>query len=277
MTSSQSKSYDISPLVEIVKQLRGPSGCPWDKEQTHESLTQYAIEEAHELVEVLEKPRSPENDSLIKEELGDVLFQVILHSQLAAEREAFDIHDVIECISTKLIRRHPHVFSDTKVKSSAEVVENWEKIKAAEKNADTSKNPYQISIPALPALQRAFKIGKKTEKLNFDWSTPEDVLLKVEEEFAELREALDNESQIEIEHEIGDVFFSLAQLARHLQIEPEQVLRKANTRFESRFKLMIELCNQDSKDWGKLSLEEKENYWQKAKVLLKKETQTHKN
>ena len=274
MNNSPTNLRDISSLVEIVEQLRGPQGCPWDKEQTHESLTQYAIEETHELVEVLEAPRNAANDDLMKEELGDVLFQVILHSQLASERGAFNLSDVIENISEKLIRRHPHVFANLAVKNSQEVIENWEKIKKEEKGNDNSNNPYAITVPALPALQKAYKIGKKTEKLKFDWTNIEDVLLKVEEEYNELHEALDLDSDDAIEHELGDVLFSLAQLGRHLELEPEQVLRKANSRFESRFKLMVELSQQDGIDWGSLSMEQKEIYWQKAKLKLKKHPPT---
>lgn len=261
----------ISSLVEIVAQLRGPAGCPWDKEQTHESLTQYAIEETHELVEAIEIPASPFKDSKIKEELGDVLFQVILHSQLASERGAFTLEDVIASISEKLIRRHPHVFADTEVADSAEVIRNWEKIKKEEKEKaqDTNDSPYALNVPPLPALQRAYKIGKRTEKLQFDWEDTDGVMLKVEEELTELREALDSESDTEIEHELGDVFFSLAQLGRHLKMEPEQVLRRANLRFEGRFNKMVELARSEGKDWGHLTLEEKESYWQKAKKLLK--------
>jgi tetrapyrrole methylase family protein/MazG family protein len=269
MNSTPINLRDISALVEIVSTLRGPEGCPWDKEQTHESLTQYAIEETHELVEALEAPRSKINDLQIKEELGDVLFQVLLHSQLAAERGAFQFSDVIETISEKLIRRHPHVFGNEQVKTADEVIQNWEKIKKQEKKeTDPSSEIFSISVPAMPALQKAYKIGKRTEKLGFDWTSLDEVILKVEEEYAELREALDLDSDEAIEHELGDALFSLAQLGRHLKFEPEQVLRTANARFENRFKLMIKLSQKDGKDWGQLPLEEKEAYWQKAKKQI---------
>lgn len=272
MAQTPSNLRQIESLVEIVSRLRGPDGCPWDKEQTHESLTQYAIEETHELVEALELPQNQSNkDQKIKEELGDVLFQVILHAQLSKERGAFGIEDVIESISEKLIRRHPHVFGDAKVADTAEVIKNYDVIKKQEK-ALSQSSPYSLDVPPLPALQRAYKIGKRTEKLQFDWDDAEGVMVKVEEEFEELREALEEGSEREIEHELGDVLFSLAQLGRHLEMEPEQVLRKANTRFESRFAKMIELATLDKKDWAHLKLEEKEEYWQKAKALLKAKT-----
>lgn len=270
MPKAPSNLRQFESLVEIVKSLRGPDGCPWDKEQTHESLTQYAIEETAELVEAIET-KDASRDMKMKEELGDVLFQVILHSAMAAERGAFTLDDVIHSISEKLVRRHPHVFGEVNVADSAEVIRNWEEIKKAEKTlkGEAQKSPYALNVPPLPALQKSFKIGKRTEKLQFDWENVEGVMSKVDEEFDELREALDLTSKEEIEHELGDVFFSLAQLGRHLDMDPEQVLRKANNRFEERFNKMIEFATQDGKDWGKLTLEEKESYWLQAKQALK--------
>lgn len=262
----------IESLVEIVARLRGPDGCPWDKEQTHESLTQYAIEETHELVEVLEYPSGALKDQKMKEELGDVLFQVILHAQLASERGAFTLEDVISSISEKLLRRHPHVFGDTKVQDSAEVVRNWESIKKAEKAADggeASVSPYALNVPPLPALQRAYKIGKRTEKLAFDWEDAEGAMNKVEEEFAELREAIDEGTDEQVQAELGDVLFSLAQLSRHLDLEPEQILRRGNVKFETRFNKMVELAAADGVDWGSLSMDDKDKYWVKAKEILR--------
>lgn len=270
----------IESLVEIVARLRGPDGCPWDKEQTHQSLTQYAIEETHELVEALEAPEHPSKDRKIKEELGDVLFQVVLHAQLAAERGAFDLNDVMASVSEKLIRRHPHVFGDAKVADSAEVARQWEEIKKQERviaggledlaqDLTAKSSPYALNVPPLPALQRAYKIGKRTQKLRFDWDNAADAMLKVEEEFAELREALDNDVMPEIEYELGDVLFSLSQLSRHLNLDPEQVLRKGNRRFERRFNKMIELAQAEGVDWSALDLEGKDVYWRKAKEFFK--------
>lgn len=268
MAHIPSNLRQLESLVEIVKSLRAPDGCPWDKEQTHESLTQYVIEETHELVEALELPESSLKDEKIKEELGDVLFQVILHAQLATERGAFTLNDIIEGISEKLVRRHPHVFADLKVSDSEEVIRNWEKIKKQEKAAK-DEDAYALNVPPLPALQRAYKIGKRTEKMQFDWDDAEGVMLKVEEEFEELREAIEEGGDKAIAHELGDVLFSLAQLGRHLEMEPEYVLRRANQRFEGRFNKMVEIARLEKKDWGALTLEEKEAYWQKAKAALK--------
>ena len=271
MSKSPSNLRHIESLVEIVRSLRAPDGCPWDREQTHESLTQYAIEETHELVEAIESTSAAAmKDQKIKEELGDVLFQVVLHSQLASERGAFTLEDVIASISEKLVRRHPHVFADVKVADSAEVIRNWEEIKKAEAAAkQEGPAAFSLNVPPLPALQRAYKIGKRTEKLQFDWENVEGVMLKVEEEFAELREALEEGSDKEINHELGDVLFSLAQLGRHLEMDPEQVLRRANTRFETRFSKMIDVATSEKKDWHALTLEEKESFWLKAKKILK--------
>lgn len=268
MAHIPSNLRQLESLVEIVKSLRAPDGCPWDKEQTHESLTQYAIEETHELVEALELPESSLKDEKIKEELGDVLFQVILHAQLATERGAFSLNDIIEGISEKLVRRHPHVFADLKVSDSEEVIRNWEKIKKQEK-AGKDEDAYALNVPPLPALQRAYKIGKRTEKMQFDWDDAEGVMLKVEEEFEELREAIEEGGDKAIAHELGDVLFSLAQLGRHLNMEPEYVLRRANQRFEGRFNKMVEIARSEKKEWGALTLEEKETFWQKAKAALK--------
>lgn len=291
----------VHALVGIVADLRGPNGCPWDKEQNHRSLARYAIEESHEMVEALEEreafreamdpgkttlkntaPAELQNinrfaflTNKFKDELGDVLFQVVLHSQLAAEEGAFTFDDVVASLSEKLVRRHPHVFGDVKVNGTEDVFKNWELIKKAEKEARGEKGAL-ISVPAsLPALQRAFAIGEKTNKLKFDWEGPTDVWLKVEEEFSELQEAMDNDVMSEIEHELGDLLFSLAQLARHYELDPEQVLRTANSRFLGRFEKMVAYYREKEaatnnvdealKKFSALSTEEKEKFWQAIK------------
>ncbi|HEY8270048.1 MAG TPA: nucleoside triphosphate pyrophosphohydrolase [Pseudobdellovibrionaceae bacterium] len=283
-------------LMNIVTDLRGPNGCPWDKEQTHNTLARYAIEETFEMVEALEEredcrrklgqaPSKEEENknrnsfvslsTKFKEELGDVLFQVVLHSQLASEEGSFDFSDVVISICEKLVRRHPHVFGDVIVKNSEDVIKNWNNIKKEEK-AKRGEKASLISVPpGLPALQRAFTIGEKTHRINFDWQGPQEVWLKVEEEIAELQEAIDNDVMSEIEHELGDVLFSLAQLARHYELDPEQVLRAANTRFLGRFEKMIgeyrkakantSDVDEVLKKFGALSTEEKENFWELAK------------
>lgn len=263
---------EFSSLIKVVEHLRGPQGCPWDKEQTHESLTRFAIEEAHELAEAINSG----NKLHFIEELGDVLLQVILHSEIATQAGEFTIHDVIETLNEKMIRRHPHVFADTQVSSSAEVLKNWSEIKAEEKAKDKSKpqNPLSFDIPLdLPALMRSHKIGDKTRKIHFDWGRAEEVFLKVEEEVAELKEALqsfvsdlDATKISHLESEIGDVLFSVAQLARHLDLDSEQALRKTNRRFERRFAKMQDLVTTAGLHWSALSPAERESFWQAAKL-----------
>lgn len=256
---------NFDALTEIVKTLRGPDGCPWDKEQNHETLTQYAIEEAYELAEAID---NKQKDELI-EELGDLLLQVVLHSEIASQNRDFTIEDVITSICAKMIRRHPHVFANEKAETSQEVLANWQIIKNEEKRK--KKTPInRFDIPtAIPALIRSQKIGTKTHNFNFDWNTPHQVFAKVEEEVRELKEALQTGTSEEKQFELGDLLFSLAQLARHLNFDAEQALRQTNTRFEKRFFKMLELMKLENIDINELSSEQKESYWQKAKLELK--------
>lgn len=252
-------------LIQVIRDLRSPEGCPWDKEQTHKTLTPYAIEEVYELVEALES----EQDAHICEELGDVLFQVVLHAQLAEERGAFKIADVIESIVSKIVRRHPHVFANVKVSNADEVIKNWNTIKQEEKKNKKQKAKIFDYPPHLPALQVADKIGEKTEKYKFDWSEAQQVLNQLKLEMIELEEAMQNKTnphqQHELEHEMGDVLFSAAQLARHLKIEPETSLRKTNLRFTQRFEKMLTHSN-GLENFINTSAPEKEMLWKKVKT-----------
>lgn len=257
----------LSSLIQIVADLRGPEGCPWDKEQTHQSLAPYAVEEVAELVEAIESG----DDRQTKEELGDVLFQVILHSQLARERSAFSFTDVLESLNEKMVRRHPHVFGDVVAKNTQEVWKNWEELKRKEKaEKPASKRALDVPLP-LPALQRAAKIGHRTQKLKFDWENAGQVLEKVREEFAELEEAIEEKSTRALIHEMGDVLFSLAQLSRHLGLDPEQCLREGNRRFENRFETMMAVAKEKNLSWEKLGNEEKEQLWTEAKQRTAKD------
>lgn len=246
-------------LVEIVSHLRGPKGCPWDKEQTPKSLTPFIVEEAYELVDAIEAGSTED----WKEELGDLLLQAVLQAQIASEDKNFSINDVIEGISSKLVRRHPHVFSHTKVKDSEEVLKNWEAIKQTE-NKVKPKNKF--SFPKrLPALQTAGKIGEKTKKYNFDWPNAKAVFNKVREEFNELENALNLSNRDHQIEELGDLLFSLAQLSRHLEMDPESALRKSNRKFEKRFFKLKKMADQLGKDMTKMSPSELEALWQKVK------------
>ncbi|MCM2280652.1 MAG: nucleoside triphosphate pyrophosphohydrolase [Bdellovibrionaceae bacterium] len=260
-------------ILKIVEALRGPDGCPWDKEQTHRTLTPYAIEEAHELAEAIENGDEPEMIS----ELGDLLLQVVLQAEIGRQSGRFDIHDVIEAISTKMVRRHPHVFNDTQVGGSEDVLRNWAEIKKQEKAAahrsttgSTASAIERFDVPEnLPALSRAHKIGAKTKAHRFDWPDWQGVFAKVNEELAELQAAIATGSAEEKEAELGDLLFSVAQLARHLAIEPEQALRTTNRRFEQRFFTMRRLAETDGHNVDELSEEQLEAYWIKAKAALK--------
>lgn len=255
-------------LAKSFEQLLGPEGCPWDKKQTHESLKPYMLEEAYELLDAIESNK----DEALRQELGDVLLQVMLHSEIARHRGAFDISQVVEALNEKIIRRHPHVFGDAQLKSAEEVSEQWQKIKDQEKQAAMHliDDPFANIPKTLPSLQRSYKIGQKSIRYNFDWSNVDQVLEKVDEELAELREAIAlKKDKREVELELGDILFTLAQVGRRLEIDPEQALRATNQKFETRFLKMRELCHADGKDFTKLSTEELENYWVKAKKLLK--------
>lgn len=248
-------------FVEIVEALRGPDGCPWDKEQTHRTLTPYAIEEAHELAEAIETGDGRE----VIGELGDLLLQVVLHAEIGRQEKRFDIHDVVEAISEKMVRRHPHVFGDVRVSGSGEVLANWSKLKAQEKKTKKVEDRFDVPL-SLPALSRSHKIGDKTQRLRFDWPNATEVMKKVDEEIAELHEEMkDQGNEAALEHEIGDVLFSVTQLARHLGLEAEQCLRTANARFEKRFFEMRKAIAASGRDYDTLSTEELEAEWQKAK------------
>lgn len=291
----------FADFVETVRRLRAPDGCPWDREQTHRSLVPFLIEESFELAEAIEAGE----DRKIQEELGDVLLQVVLHSQIASETGRFDMSEVARTINEKMIRRHPHVFGAEKSEhhgiTSDQVLKNWQEIKAAEKTS-SSKDPaehgnhepvkgsgFRFDIPiTLPALQRASKIGEKTKKHRFDWPDWRGVLSKVEEEFLELKQALEEAQSVQhipkdhpetgpshdpIASEIGDLLFTVAQLARHRGIDPEQALRETNSRFERRYgvlqSLAQDLQRQDGRSWDARSQEELEKLWQESKAQLR--------
>ncbi len=248
-------------LVEIVAHLRGPKGCPWDKEQTPKTLTPFIVEEAYELVDAIEEGSGED----WKEELGDLLLQVVLQAQIASEDGEFTIDDVIEGIGAKLVRRHPHVFSNTKVKDSEEVLKNWEQIKAKEKKSKPKKSERFTFPTRLPALQASGKIGEKTKKYNFDWPNAKAVFNKVREEFNELENALNFSNRDHQIEELGDLLFSLAQLSRHLEMDPESALRKTNRKFEKRFFKLKKMVDQLGKDMTKMSTADLEALWKKVK------------
>jgi tetrapyrrole methylase family protein / MazG family protein len=249
--------YSLEQLKEIIIKLRDPqTGCPWDKVQTHQTLTPYVIEEAYEVVAAIEQnePR------LLQEELGDLLLQIVLHARLAEEQKQFALEDVIHQISEKLIRRHPHVFSDVKAATVDKVWQNWEKIKAAEKEQGLS---IMDSVPrTLPALMRSEKVQKRASRVGFDWDKKEDVLQKIQEEFQEFCQAKTKDQQTE---ELGDLLFSIVNLARKYEIPAEEALRKATDKFISRFKKVENQVKASKKDFTSYTLSELDEFWAEAK------------
>jgi len=236
-------------LVEIMERLRSPGGCDWDRAQTHQSLKPYLIEEAYELLDAIDSG----NDEAMKEELGDVLLQVVFHTQIAKERKAFDIKEVVDFLTEKLIRRHPHVFKNEGKFS----YERWEEMKAKEKGKKKKSSIGDVN-QALPALSLARRMQENASALGFDWQDTEGVIEKVKEELEEFKE---NPS----EEEFGDLLFSLVNLSRFLGIDPERALRKATEKFLERFAKMEELIEKDGKDIKELSITEMDKYWEEAK------------
>lgn len=254
-------SNEIDHLIDIVRKLRSPQGCPWDREQTHNSIMNCFLDELYEFFETVD---SNDHDHM-KEELGDLLFQVFLHSQMASEEKKFDINDVARDVSEKLIRRHPHVFGDVKVNSTDEVLTNWEIIKKGEKGKEHRKYIVDDIPEALPALFRAEKIQKRVARVGFDWKDSSSALDKVEEEFHEFREALlsgDHEHSFE---ELGDIIFALVNVARHHDISAENAVRNTTRKFIRRFKYIEDKFKELGIDINNSSLEEMDKYWEESK------------
>lgn len=252
--------HTFSQLRDIVATLRGPDGCPWDQVQTHESLREHAIEEVYELIEAIDA----QDDVGIIEELGDLLLQVMLHSQIGEDDGYFMIDDVIRSITDKMVHRHPHVFADTTVDSVAEVNKNWDTLKQEEKG-DQRKRVLDGVPEGLPALARAFKIQKKAAKVGFDWVDVSEIWEKLDEEIKEVNEAIMNNDPVEIEKEFGDVLFVLANLTRYYKINPEIALNQTNQKFMSRFSFIEQQISKLGKDIQQVSRQEMDDYWEQAK------------
>lgn len=255
------KKYTIEDLRDIIVTLRGENGCPWDRAQTHQSIKKDMIEECYEAIDALDSG----NDGAFANELGDVLLQVVFHSRLAEERGAFCFDDVVNEICVKLITRHTHVFGTDKAVSAEEALGQWEKNKKKEKNLDSYTAMLKDVPSYLPALMRSEKIQKKAASVGFDWGETEAVYDKIKEETAELREAIREDSKEKIEEEYGDLLFSVVNLGRHLKVTPEIALTKASDKFVKRFEKMEQMSEKDGHDMAKLSIEELDNLWEKAK------------
>lgn len=255
--------FDINPLTDVMKVLREPGGCPWDREQTHATIRSNMIEEVYEFLEAVD------NDDVagMREELGDVLMQVVFHARMAQEAGLFDLQDVIDEVVDKLVRRHPHVFGSTEVSGSDEVLRNWETIKKQEKTERT--HVLDGVTHGLPALLRAYKMQGKAAKVGFDWDNVDAVWNKVTEELGELREAIAAGDKAAAESELGDVLFAVVNYARHNKIEPEVALNGTNNRFASRFAHVEERVKASGKDWKDFSLQELDGFWDEAKRMEK--------
>jgi len=251
----------VEPLAAIVRRLRAPDGCPWDREQTHESLRSCLIEECYEAIEAI----NGRDDENLREELGDVLLQVVMHSEMASERDAFDIDSVVAGICEKLVRRHPHVFGDAKVADSKDVLKNWEQIKREEKGG--SHSVFTGLTKGLPALLRAQTAQKKAARVGFDWPDPSGATAKIHEELDEVLDAATNASARpeRLEDEIGDLLFAAVNLARHYKVDAETALSAATEKFIRRFQFVEDAVAVSGRRVEECSLDELEDAWERAK------------
>lgn len=258
---------NINRLLEIMSALRHPkTGCPWDSKQTFATIVPYTLEEAYEVADTIERGDMRE----LKDELGDLLFQVVFYAQMAKEQGLFDFSDVVDAINDKLVRRHPHVFDDVKFENEQAVHDNWEKSKAAErdKKSESEKASLLDGVArSLPALKRAQKLQKRAARVGFDWPAVEPVLDKLDEEIAELREALVAGDKAAQQEEMGDLIFTCVNLARHLDVDSEEALRHCNHKFEKRFGYIEQSLQRQGREMSHCSSDELESLWQAAKKV----------
>ena len=263
-------STQFDELVSIMARLRAPGGCPWDREQTYGSLSQYLLEEAYETFDAIQEAESTGDVTNLKEELGDLLLQVVFHSTIGAEKGEFTIDDVAAGVSQKLVLRHPHVFGDQTLEHAKDVLDNWDTLKANERAASGKEAKEQDSIlddvPIhFPALLEALKLTKKAAKVGFDWKDTADIFHKLEEEIGELRSAIENNDTQNVEEEIGDLLFVIVNIARRLDIEPETALKRSNRKFRQRFGFIEKTLESGGKSVGESSLQEMDSLWDLAK------------
>lgn len=265
MVDKQISAERFNELIHIMERLRAPDGCPWDREQDYSTLRRYIIEEAYELIEAIESGAS----RAICEESGDLLLQVVFIACIAEELCDFNIADVISALCEKLVRRHPHVFGNVDVANSDEVLKNWEQIKIGERKVKNEDTSVLAGVPrGLPALLRASRMQERAGKVGFDWPQGDlkPVLAKVEEEIAELKEAITRDPRSKgVEEELGDALFALANLSRHLKINPEAAAHQACEKFRSRFRRVEEAAAETGRAWSDFTLKELDEYWISAK------------
>jgi tetrapyrrole methylase family protein / MazG family protein len=261
MNGKNAQNKDFQRLVELMATLRGPEGCPWDRKQTSESLKPFLVEECYEVVDALEDG-SPEK---IREELGDLLFQIVFHARIAEEQGQFTMDDVITGIHEKMVRRHPHVFGDERLSTDKEVLANWEEIKKKEKGNQDRKSVLEGVPKELPSLLRAHRLQERAARVGFDWAHLNEVLPKLDEEITEFKESLKAEDAGKIEEELGDLFFTLVNVSRFLGVNPDEALRKTISKFIHRFRAIEEHAANSGRSLNDMTLDEMEALWQKAK------------
>jgi MazG family protein len=284
--STSSAGEWFEKLVAVQKRLRAPQGCPWDREQTHATLRPYLIEEAYEVIDALDSG----DDAKFAEEMGDLLLQVVFHSEIAREQERFSVADVLREIHDKMVRRHPHVFGKVRAKDSAEVLQNWERIKATERlDKDTSsengvsksrQNPASLLdgvSRGLPAMLQGLQLTRKAARAGFDWHDADGIFEKLREEMAEVRHALAEKDSKKAEEELGDLLFAVVNLARFVQVDPEIALKKANAKFQRRFMEMEKSAMQSDRTFDGLPREDKESLWNAVKHGEKKSVDARKS
>lgn len=257
---------NMNKLLEIMAALRDPqTGCPWDTKQSFKTIVPYTLEEAYEVADSIERGAMSE----LKDELGDLLFQVVFYAQMGKEQGLFEFGDIVDAINDKLVRRHPHVFADVTFENEQAVHDNWEKSKAAERDQRAATDNASILdgvAHALPALKRAQKLQKRAARIGFDWPGILPVLDKLDEEIAELRQAIQLDDHDAISEEVGDLIFTCVNLARHLNVDAEESLRHCNHKFETRFNHIEQQLQDENRDIHQCSMDELEALWQKAKA-----------
>lgn len=259
--------YEFSELVDIMKFLRSGNGCPWDREQNHQSLKKYLIEETYEVLEAIDL-----NDKKkMSEELGDLLLQIVFHAQIGSDEGTFDINDVITGISRKMVLRHTHVFGEDKADTADQVVDNWEAIKKKEKGIENQTDVLKDVPSNLPSLMRSYKVQQKAAQVGFDWDNIEDVLKKVKEEISELEDVYQSKNVERITDEIGDVLFSVVNLSRFLKVQPELALTGTINKFIKRFEYIEQESDKSGKRLEDMTLEEMDKLWNMAKIHISKQ------
>lgn len=251
--------YDFEDLILLLEVLRSEQGCPWDREQDHHSIRKDLIEETYEVIEAIDT----DDPVLLREELGDLLLQVVFHAQIETERKVFDIHDVANDVCVKLIHRHPHVFGTVQADTSEQVLSNWEKIKSDEKERRTVTDKLRAIPPMLPALMRAEKVGKKAAC--FDFADADAVMIKVDEELAELRDAMKRSDTENMQEEMGDLLLTLTSLCRKLKIEPEVALNRATEKFIDRFAIVENFVLEQGMNLDEMTMDELDRIWDENK------------